>query len=57
MEVDRYMSTGSRLTVRAYHVKEVSYGGENQITGDGKMTICREAAQALSDREPLIRDI
>lgn len=57
MEVDRYMSTGSRLTVRAYHVKEVSYGGENQITVDGKMTICREAAQALSDKEPLIRDI
>ncbi|MCU0081178.1 glycine/sarcosine/betaine reductase component B subunit [Extibacter muris] len=36
------MDTGSRLTVRAYHVEDVSYGGENRITVDGKMTICRD---------------
>lgn len=40
MEVNRHMDTGSRLTVRAYHVEDVSYGGENRITVDGAVFSC-----------------
>ena len=29
------METGSRLTVRAYHVTDVEYGEENRVTVDG----------------------
>ena len=30
------METGSRLTVRAYHVTDVEYGEENRVTVDGE---------------------
>ncbi len=52
MEVNRHMDTGSRLTVRAYHVEDVSYGGENRITVDGKMTICSRDLVGRSRCEP-----
>ena len=41
------METGSRLTVRAYHVTDVAYGEENRVTVDGKLTVCRETAEEI----------
>ena len=41
------METGSRLTVRAYHVTDVEYGEENRVTVDGKLTVCRETAEEI----------
>ena len=38
------METGSRLTVRAYHVTDVAYGTENRVTVDGHLTVCKETA-------------
>ena len=43
------METGSRLTVRAYHVTDVAYGEENRVTVDGKLTVCRETAEEKLD--------
>lgn len=51
------MNTGSRLTVRVYHIKEVIYGGDNRVTAYGKMTIRRETAEELKEKESLIKDI
>lgn len=51
------MNTGSRLTVRAYHVNSVLYGDENRVNVDGTMTVRRETGKELMEREPLIRDI
>ena len=49
------METGSRLTVRAYHVTDVEYGEENRVTVDGKLTVCRETAEEILAKEPLIK--
>ena len=51
------METGSRLTVRAYHVTDVAYGEENRVTVDGKLTVCRETAEEILEKEPLIKEI
>ena len=51
------METGSRLTVRAYHVTDVAYGEENRVTVDGKLTVCRETAEEILAKEPLIKEI
>ena len=51
------METGSRLTVRAYHVTEVEYGDENRVTVDGHMTVCKETAAEILREEPLIKSI
>ena len=51
------MDTGSRLTVRAYHIDQAAYGEENLVTVDGKMTVCQKTAQELKEKEPLIKDI
>lgn len=51
------MNAGSRLTVKAYPVTEVCYGDENQVTVDGKMTVCKDIADKILAREPLIKEI
>lgn len=51
------MKTGSRLTVRAYHIREVVYGNENAVNIDGRMTICPDIAEELKEKEPLIKEI
>ena len=33
------METGTRLTVRAYHISSLEYGEENRVTLDGHMTV------------------
>lgn len=51
------MQSGSRLTVRAYHVRSVSYGTENKVTVDGDMTVCPSAAEEICRKEPLIKEV
>lgn len=51
------MNAGSRLTVKAYPVTEVCYGDENRVTVDGKMTVCKDIADKILAREPLIKEI
>ena len=51
------METGSRLTVRAYHVTDVAYGTENRVTVDGHLTVCKETAGEILKAEPLIKSI
>lgn len=51
------METGSRLTVRAYHIKDLQYGPQNQVTVDGRMTVCREWAEQIPEQEPLIKSV
>ena len=51
------METGSRLTVRAYHVTDVAYGTENRVTVDGHLTVCKETADEILKAEPLIKSI
>lgn len=51
------MDTGSRLTVKVYHVDSAQYGEENAVTVDGKLTICPEIAGELLKNEPLIKGI
>ena len=51
------MNTGSRLTVRAYHIHKAIYGEENTVNTDGTMTICPDIASNLADKEPLIKEI
>ena len=51
------METGSRLTVRGYHVSDVCFGKDNKVTVDGHMTICKDTAGQILRKEPLIKDI
>ena len=51
------METGTRLTVRAYHIQSVEYGEENRVTVDGRMTVCPSVADSIREREPLIKEI
>lgn len=51
------METGTRLTVRAYHITDVSYGSENKVAADGTMVICTDIAEEILKREPLISSI
>lgn len=51
------METGTRLTVRAYHIQSVEYGEENRVTLDGRMTVCPSVADSIREREPLIKEI
>ena len=51
------MDVGTRLTVRAYHVRSVEYGKENRVCVDGSLTVCPDVAAQLMEKEPLIREI
>lgn len=51
------METGTRLTVRAYHISSLEYGEENRVTLDGHMTVCPSVAEKIREKEPLIKDI
>ena len=51
------MNVGSRLTVKAYPVTELCYGDENRVTGDGRMTVCKNIADKILAQEPLIKEI
>lgn len=51
------MKVGSRLTIRAFPVKELNYGNENRIDVMGMMTVDTSAAEKLLENEPLVKDI
>ncbi len=51
------MDSGSRLTVRAYHIDRAEYGQENKVAIDGTMTICKDTAEELKEKEKLIKEI
>ena len=51
------METGTRLTVRVYHISSLEYGEENRVTLDGHMTVCPSVAEKIREKEPLIKDI
>ena len=37
-----------RLVIRAFHMNDVEFGDQNQITTDGKMTITKDGLDALA---------
>lgn len=51
------MVTGSRLTIKIFHIHEVRYGKENKVTPDGIMTINKEESIRIISEEPLIKKI
>lgn len=51
------MESGSRLTVRAYHISDVAYGIENSITANGIMKVNSQIAEEIKGKEPLIKEI
>jgi D-proline reductase (dithiol) PrdD len=51
------MDTGSRLTVKAYHISEVNYGQKNSVDSNCKMYIQKEVANVLQEAEPMIHTI
>ena len=44
------MDVGTRLTVRAYHVRSVEYGKENRVCVDGSLTVCPDVAAQLMEK-------
>ena len=51
------MDIGSRLIIRAYHIKDAIYGEENIVTTDGTIQVNPNIAARLKADEPLISDI
>lgn len=51
------MKSGSRLTVRAYPVKQLSYGLENKVDVIGNMTIDKSVKSELLRKEPLVKGV
>lgn len=46
-----------RLVIKAFHMKEVVWGTQNDITDDGKMVVSKEMLDSLAASEPLIEKI
>ena len=46
-----------RLVIKSYHIDSVEFGEENEISIDGKLTICKDTLNNLVKSEPLIEYI
>lgn len=46
-----------RLVIKSYHVKQVNFGQENNVSLDGNMTVCKDILKQLIEEEPLIENI
>lgn len=46
-----------RLVIKAFHIKKVTWGNENDVTADGDMVVSKELISSLVKEEPLIEKI
>lgn len=51
------MKTGSRLTIRGFHITDVEYGEENKVSTEGILTVDPEWAKEAVEKEPLIESV
>lgn len=51
------MKTGSRLTIRSFHITDVKYGEENKVSPEGIVTVNPEWVKEAVEKEPLIESV